>query len=448
MADFKSTDKLLKYIQLSDELHQVQTLEELSSFIIHKTLDFIDYDRAIFWQYNLIGKIKLTAISGTHQIDPNSPRNIWIKELIASTLKKKTSSKTALSKSKFKIFIQENWPHEWEDEIFWCTFNNLLNHVSSGVIFIRKKSWSEPEQLMAGQLLRDYQYSYQHLSLLSYRTFIKAYRFYKKTPRKFYAIGLITFLIISLVPVSQSVTAPAEVIAKDPRIMTSPLQSLINTMNVKSGQLVEKGQVLFTLDSKNLESARNLEAEQLRIAQAQYDAAARKAAYDHTSQAELGVWQAKIEEQKAKLDYSNSMLDQTQVLAPVSGIVNMNDAHDWEGQPVNIGDKILTIAQPNGIELEIWLPVSEGISFKEGSLIKMHPNGQPLNSYYATLINSSYSALVTPEGILSHRLIGFFKMGEFLPIGTHGSVKLYGHKVPMIYYLFRKPLSALRQAWG
>jgi hypothetical protein len=61
----------------------------------------------------------------------------------------------------------------------------------------------------------------------------------------------------------------------------------------------------------------------------------------------------------------------------------------------------------------------------------------------------SYQAEPTTSGILAYRVKAELDAEDQLPrIGLMGTAKISGNRVPLIYYLFRKPISAARQWLG
>jgi len=113
------------------------------------------------------------------------------------------------------------------------------------------------------------------------------------------------------------------------------------------------------------------------------------------------------------------------------------------------GEKVLTLANPDDAEVQIQLPVDDAINLEPGARVRMFLNIDPTRPLDAQLRQTSYEAEVTPEDILAFRLKASFDEGTPLPrIGLKGTAKIYGDKVPLFYYLMRRPISALRQTLG
>ena len=76
-------------------------------------------------------------------------------------------------------------------------------------------------------------------------------------------------------------------------------------------------------------------------------------------------------------------------------------------------------------------------------------NVAPETPYAARLRYVNYQAEISSQGILAFRVRADFPPSAPLPrIGRRGVAKIYSHKVPLYYYLFRRPYSALRQWLG
>ena len=78
----------------------------------------------------------------------------------------------------------------------------------------------------------------------------------------------------------------------------------------------------------------------------------------------------------------------------------------------------------------------------------------PLEPLSARLVQTSYQAVLSPDGIASYRLRARFviedsaRAARLARIGLRGTAKLFGDRAPLGYYLFRRPLASLRQWTG
>ncbi|SVD00297.1 uncharacterized protein METZ01_LOCUS353151, partial [marine metagenome] len=122
---------------------------------------------------------------------------------------------------------------------------------------------------------------------------------------------------------------------------------------------------------------------------------------------------------------------------------------DWQGKPVEVGEKILTISDPKNVEFLIWLPVKDSIIIKENSEVKVFLDINPIKPLAGRLLRASYEPELSPEEVLSYKIVSSLEKDQEIPrIGLRGTAKIYGSKVTLFYYLFRKPITFVRQLIG
>ena len=73
----------------------------------------------------------------------------------------------------------------------------------------------------------------------------------------------------------------------------------------------------------------------------------------------------------------------------------------------------------------------------------------PLNPLPAHVAHAAYEPVNTPQGGPAYRVTAALADGTALPrIGLRGTAKIYGQEVTLFYFLFRRPVTALRQWVG
>jgi len=123
-----------------------------------------------------------------------------------------------------------------------------------------------------------------------------------------------------------------------------------------------------------------------------------------------------------------------------------------KGKPLVTGERIFLVADENNIELKIMLAVSDALFLEENAEVKVFIDNKVFESWEGKIKHISYEPELTPENILSYKIIAEFndlKENEELPkIGLRGTAKIYSQKVSLFFYLFRKPITGLRQFIG
>ena len=182
---------------------------------------------------------------------------------------------------------------------------------------------------------------------------------------------------------------------------------------------------------------------------AQYAQVSRRALSDPRSKRYLSETAGRIKEQETKILYFEELIKRMNISAPMRGSVIIDDPSSWEGRPVNLGEKIMKLADQKLVEVEAWLSVADAIDLPQGTSIRVYLNSNPLVPVDAVLRTFSYEAQSRPEGNYAHRITGEIVDRKRLPrLGLRGTARLEGRRVLLAYWLFRRPISALRQFVG
>ena len=117
---------------------------------------------------------------------------------------------------------------------------------------------------------------------------------------------------------------------------------------------------------------------------------------------------------------------------------------------VNRAQELAQVAATGNAELLLHLAVGDAITFTPGSRVVMFLNVSPLRPLEATVRYTSFEATPTPEGALAYSVrAALVDDVQALPrIGLKGTARIHGEQVSLFYYLFRKPISALRRTLG
>ena len=71
--------------------------------------------------------------------------------------------------------------------------------------------------------------------------------------------------------------------------------------------------------------------------------------------------------------------------------------------------------------------------------------GAPLKG---KLLRASYAPSLSPEEVLSYKIGASFDGKKPPRIGFRGTAKVYGSRVPLFYFVLRKPITFMRQFIG
>lgn len=229
-----------------------------------------------------------------------------------------------------------------------------------------------------------------------------------------------------------------------------PLEGAIDTVYVRPNETVAENQALFDLDTTGLRTRLSVARKAFEAAAEEYRQAAQLAVSDdEKGRLEMTLRKGRMEEKAAELDHSQTMLDRVQVKASRAGVAVFSDAADWVGKAVMIGERVMQIADPGQVEITLRLPVGDAIPLDPTAKVTLYLSNAPQFSYAAKLTYMAYRAEPGADGIVAYRMKADFEPDETLPrLGLTGTARVYGDRVPFIYYLLRRPIGVLRQWVG
>jgi hypothetical protein len=107
------------------------------------------------------------------------------------------------------------------------------------------------------------------------------------------------------------------------------------------------------------------------------------------------------------------------------------------------------VAQSSNIEYRVDLAVHDSVSLKPEARVKLFFDADPLNPRSGAITEMSYHATEKPGGLLAYTVrvapTGDVKSER---IGLRGTAQIAGEQVSLGFYLFRRPIAALRQYFG
>lgn len=250
-----------------------------------------------------------------------------------------------------------------------------------------------------------------------------------------------------LIPVRQTALAPAEIVSRQAQIISSPIDGVIEQMQVRPNQSVEAGTPLFSLDETTLRSRAEVLSKEVAVADAELLAASQRAFDNPQSKGEVTLLDGRAQQRRAELAAVQAQLKRTQVLSPRAGVAVYSDPNDWLGKPVVTGERILQVADPAQPAMLIQLSVADAIALEPGAEVTLFLTAYPLKPLHGQILETSYQARASDEGVVAYRLLASVdEHPEHARLGLHGTAKLYGERVLLGYYLLRRPWATLR-AW-
>jgi HlyD family secretion protein/Biotin-lipoyl like len=429
--------RLTLLLQLERRARQAPS-KELPYVLVNETAELIPYRQAVLWRKD---NARIEAVSGVARPEPNGPYSLWLTPVLQHIAR----TENALQ---IKTFTVNDLPSELaKDWAEWLPQHGLwlpLPAPSGGkyvLALFREGAWNEAEIHLLSYLAESYGHAF---SLVEAASPVIPWQDRLKIRKNQLIIGGLLLLALFF-PIRQSVLAEAEVIPQHPNLVRAPLEGIIETFYIKPNEAVKVGQKLFSLDKTELRSRLEVAKEKRDSAQTEYLQTTQQAMLDSTVKHELAGLKSKWDQESAEVEYVRTLLQRSDITATLPGVTVFDDPNDWLGRPVKQGEKILAVADPKAVELEIRLPMEDLIVLEPGSEVLFFSNITPHKPLDARLNYFSYRATPTPADVMAYRLKAAFAENEGLPrLGFHGTAKLYGTRRPFILWLLRKPIQTMR----
>jgi len=426
--------------QLQRKARSAQTPEELGFVIVNETRMLLEYRQAALWVNQPSARVR--AVSDVAMLDAQAPYIVFLDSLCRQQYDKDDVSKPIwVSATELPEAMRKEWQQWLAPHAIYLPLM-AFGKVVGGLLLVREQKWQEAEAVLLAELGDAYGHAWRALQ--------PAEAWWRRLAgRNTLTRWLLGVAVLLMLPLRQSVVAPAEVVAYQPTVIRAPLQAVVDQFYTQPNQSVDPQQVLLTLENTDISNRLEISRKALAVAEAEYRKTAQQAMFDQKSKADMAVLKAQIDQQRAEVDYMQDQMRRSQIKAPHAGVAIFSDVHDWIGRPVALGEKILLLADPERVELEIHLPVADLIELTDGAEAVMFLNVEPQHPLDAKVYSVSYQAELGADNVLFYKVKAH--IGEAKPaprIGLKGTAKLYGQRVTLFYYLFRRPLAALRQWLG
>ena len=437
-----SPQLLLRVHALRDRALAADSLNALAFSMANDAYALLQYHQAlVFAQQG--DQPELLCVSGLAKPAEDSPYLVWLQRAsrsLAQQLEGDEPQWLARSAVTPPDDISDGWA-EWWPAGLWCVpVQGRAGQRLGLVLFLLDAPPAEPLTEVLGGLWKTWGYCWQSLAGVRRR------RPWQQGRRKLLA-ALALVLLVLLIPVRQTVLAPAEIVSHEAQIISSPIDGVIRQMHVRPNQAVEQGALLFTLDETTLRNRAEVLSKGVAVADAELLAARQRAFDNPQGQGELTLLSGRAQQSRAELAAVQAQLARTQVHAPEGGIAVYSDPNDWLGKPVSTGERILLVADPAQPAMRIQLAVADAIALEPGAEVTLFLTAYPLQPLHGRVLETSYQAHPSDEGVTSYRLLASIDGDAATArLGLHGTAKLYGKRVLLGYYLLRRPLAAVR-AW-
>jgi hypothetical protein len=431
-------------LHLEQRAFEADTPSALGFTVVNEALALVSYRQAAFFARTASGKLKLKTASGLVSVAEDSPYAIWLGKFAQSFGSAKGCRRFDFSDAPAEFV--DGWEEWLPEHLLLASLFDSAGVDVGLVLYARDTPWADPELHMLDRVHQAYGYCLSALNRAPKRFGSAMFSIFRGRRAKWLAFAVVLALFI---PVRLSALAPAEVIALSAMAVASPQDGVVSDFFVQPNAPVKTGDKLFSLDDSALASKREVARRGVSVARADLLVAQQRAFDDLKSKGELASANGRVDEKEAELSLVESSLDRVIVKAERDGVAVYGDPNDWLGKPVQTGERVMQLADPRDAGVLVWLPVGDALNLEPGAPIRLFLHTKPLDPLPATLLQTSYQAILSPEGVSAYRLRGKFDAGtDAARIGLRGTARVSGDWAILGYYLFRRPIAALREWTG
>lgn len=433
---------LMTLFQLERELRQAKQASELFYILVNRVRSLSPFDSGVVFSIDG-GKARAEMVSDVAVLDRNAPFIHWMERIATMCAQKDDAATPHILDLNALGVAQDEDMQEWGyPQNIWLPLRTGDGRLIGALWYMRAQPFMENELALLEKLSDVAAHAWNALIPIS------AFSWHRLKNKKIVTAIAVLLIAAQFIPVSQSVLAPAEVVARAPSVVSAPINGVLKEVLVNPNAEVSENQLLIRYEATEFQGRLDIAQEELLVAQSELLSAQQAAFGDIRIKGELAVLRSRLQLREAERDYARTQLEKIEIRSPRKGVVVFRDVADLEGIPVKTGERLMQIADARDTQLRIELPVGDALYFNSGARVRLFLDKAPLHPVDATLLRSSYEAAPTPSGVLSYRLVAAFEETDKPRLGLRGTAKIMGDDVPLFVYLFRRPMAKLRQYFG
>ena len=400
--------------------------------------------------FRSMDEMRLVTISGLPAVDSSAPVVRGIEKVVASLGRDAGHQEPReFDLSDYAAGEEDFLTRYPYQKLLWLPLQVHGRDVLGDMLLASEQAWSEADIVIAKRMAGTFAHALAFLLVESRAVSRFASKYFNR--RKVALAVIIAVLAAMAIPVPMTALAPLEITSRDPFIVAAPIEGVIEKVLVAPNEEVKIGQPIIRFEDTTLRNNLEVAERQVLVAEARLKQASQLAFDDMRGRHELGIAMAEHALKTAEFNFAREIFDQATVKAPRAGIAIYSDRQELIGKPVTLGERIMQIADPAHIEVAIDVNVGDAIVLRSGTRVKVFLDSDPLFPRQAKVEFADYQARIRPGNALAFHVIARLSEdadGDIPRLGARGTAQLYGEKVPLALYLFRRPLSALRQWIG
>jgi len=437
-------ENMATLLDLERRARNAQSIAELGFVIVNDSFRLFEFRQAL-----LLGRLRRGrhhfAVSGIAEANEDAAFVVWAKALLRHLDALPDRSCRTITTAD----VPERLAAEWGD---WLPTHLMLIPLTNRglnlgmLVFGRDAPASDPELRLLGVLSDAYAHAWE-ATLRGRRIALNDLR---PSWRRVAAVfAVLVAGVLGFVQVPITVLAQAQVVPRDSAILRSAIDAVIEDVVVHPNEAVIAGQPLVRFDGRRILS--QLEAARLAVvaAETELQQTRQLALSDPAARLRVPVLQGQLDLRRSEVGFLEQQQQRLTVVSPTAGVAIFQNRSEMIGRPIVIGERLLEVADPSQVQVEIWLAVADAIALEPNAPIRLFLNVDPGAAIDGTVEFMSYIPTPGPEGLASYRILADLTGSHpMLRSGLKGTARIYGERVSLAYYVFRRPLAAVRITLG
>lgn len=426
---------------VEDRLLAALSAREVLLILVNESRQVLPHEFAAFLPSKQTPDLEVT-FAGVVSADRNSPCAQYLRRL-ESLWGGQNTPREFLS-ADFPPAAAREWGQWLPGRLLLCPVF-LRDGVPAGHLLLgRTQEWTPEDLTLAGRLCKVTGAMLRTLRRPGLSARLRG--FFRIGPA--WIAGLV-LLVLSAMPVPSAVLGLGEVVSLDPTVVRSPVDGIVGHMAVEPFQSVALGDTLVVFEQLRIDNQIQVARENLSSAEEALRQARQGALFMTDSTLRLPELEVRREEAKAELAYLTELKGRMNVVASRPGVALVEDYPSWAGKSVSMGERLLTIADPARMEVKIWVPAGDAALLKVGDTAHLYLNLTPGTPIKATVRSIGYQPGESPKGVLAYEVLATIDQGvPEMRIGYFGTGRIFGEKMPLGFYLLRRPLAIARMWLG
>ena len=443
------SEPISQFIDLEVEARGCADLDALRFAIVNSTRKLANFDQAFLAEPALTGGWTITRASSLATVDRNAQT---IRSLEAWVKQSAENGHAGLGEPRLANLANDTSGNGQTvaalpfANALWLPIKARDGHIQAALIALKRENWRPQHSALLLPLADAYGHAW---NALVPRASAPTARFRGYLSKSRLAIAATLFaLLAAFIPVPMSALAPGEITAANPMLVTAPIDGVISDILVPPGTWVEKAAPLLRFVDVKLRNDVEVAKRNKAVAESRHFKVMQSALATQKDLQDISTTKAELDVASAELKYVEDMLARSVVRAERSGLLIYSAKSDWVGKPVAVGERLMEIGDPANTEIKIDIPVSDAVALQKDGVVALFLDGDPLNAVEGRVKRMSYRPTLTADQQLAFRVYANFTDGKPRRIGLRGVARVNSESVSLWFYLFRRPIAAVRQKAG